>query len=100
LIVVDWPASQVREIDLRSAGIGGSRIFFSNLQVSEDGNFAVVSNFNDGRVYTVDLELGTIVGSSLSVDSHTDDNKGLSDGFRIGARYFVGFGPDILRLNP
>jgi hypothetical protein len=100
LIVVDWPSSQVREIDLRAAGISGSRIFFSNLQISDDGNFAVVSNFNDGRVYTVDLNLGTIAGSSLGIDSQTNDFNGLSDGLRLGANYFIGFGPEVLRLNP
>ncbi|HKY63468.1 MAG TPA: hypothetical protein VJR29_08625 [bacterium] len=100
LILVDWPTSRVREIDLRAAGIGGERIFFSNLQVSADGNFAVVSNFNDGRIYTVDLNQGTIVGSSLGVDPLTNDINGLSDGFRLGAEYFVGFGPEVLRLNP
>jgi len=100
LIVVDWQSSQVREIDLRAAGIGGSRIFFSSLQVSADGNFAVVSNFNDGRVYSVNLEQGTISGASLRVDSRTDDTNGLSDGLRLGAEYFVGFGPEVLRLQP
>ncbi|HEX5034299.1 MAG TPA: hypothetical protein VFW62_07465, partial [bacterium] len=100
LILVDWPTSQVREIDLRAAGIGGERIFFSNLQVSADGNFAVVSNFNDGRIYTVDLDQGTIVGSSLGVDAQTHDFNGLSDGLRLGAEYFIGFGPEVLRLNP
>ncbi|HKX11635.1 MAG TPA: hypothetical protein VJP40_00685 [bacterium] len=100
LIVVDWASSQVRELDLRAAGISGSRIFFSNLQVSADGNFAVVSNFNDGRVYTVDLNQGTLVGSSLGVDAQTNDFNGLSDGLRLGAEYFVGFGPEVLRLNP
>jgi len=99
ILVVDLNDGTKRELTMSSAGVTGDRAFFPSLQVSPDGRFGVVGNFNDGRVYTVNLADGTATASPLSVDSNTTDGEGLSDGLRIGSEYFVGMGPRLLRLQ-
>ena len=99
ILVVDLNDGTKRELTMSSAGVTGDRAFFPSLQVSPDGRFGVVGNFNDGRVYTVNLADGTATASPLTVDSNTTDGDGLSDGLRIGSEYFVGMGPRLLRLQ-
>ncbi len=99
LLAVNLQNGLVREIAMSNSGVSGSRIFFPSLQMSADGASAVVANFNDGRVYPLDLEAG-VSETPLTLDSNTADGAGLSDGLRIGANYFIGMGPNLLRIHP
>ncbi|MCE9626031.1 MAG: hypothetical protein K8R69_11385, partial [Deltaproteobacteria bacterium] len=99
ILVINLTDGNTRELAMSSAGVTGDRIFFPSLQVSSDGRFGVVGNFNDGRVYTVNLANGAATASPLTVDSNTADGDGLSDGLRIGSEFFVGVGPRLLRLQ-
>jgi len=99
LLVVDWQRGSVREIAMSDSGVSGGRVFFPSLQMSADGASAVVANFNDGRVYPLDLETG-VSETPLTLDTNTADGQGLSDGLRIGADYFIGMGPNLLRIRP
>ena len=100
LVVVDLDNLQVREIDLHNDVLPSSRgIFLSSLQVSPDGHYAYVSNFNDGRQYVVDLAQGIVVGSPIPLDPNLEDNQGLGDGILSGGKVFIGRGSQILGLN-
>lgn len=99
LLAVNLRNGVLREISLRAAGISGSRIFFPSLQVSADGRFGAVANFNDGKVYSVDLTEGTTTSTPLLIDTATDDGEGLGDGLQISGEYFLGMGSRILRLQ-
>jgi hypothetical protein len=101
LIVVNLEDLEVRTIDLQRQGISpvNGRIFFSQIQLSPDGRYAWLSNFNDGKTYMVDLASGRLMGSPVSSDDNLVDFLGLSDGLLRGRDLFVGKGPDILRLQ-
>ncbi|MCC6273520.1 MAG: hypothetical protein IT572_08640 [Deltaproteobacteria bacterium] len=99
ILAVNLDTGTLREISMTAAGVSGARIFFPSLQVGEDGRYGVAANFNDGKVYPLDLTSGTLSFPPLAVDDNTADGEGLSDGLRIGAEYFVGMGPRLLRLE-
>lgn len=99
LIVVNLLNFSFREISLRDLGVSGGRIFFPSIQLTEDGNYALVGNFNDGKLYVVDLESGSLASPALTLDTNLLDGVGISDGLRVGGEFFIGKGDSILRLN-
>ncbi|MDL1871475.1 hypothetical protein FBR05_04655 [Deltaproteobacteria bacterium PRO3] len=99
ILAVNLNNGTLREISMTAAGVSGARIFFPSLQVGEDGRYGIAANFNDGKVYPLDLTSGTLSAPPLAIDGDTADGEGLSDGLRIGADYFVGLGPRLLRLQ-
>jgi len=99
ILAVNLDTGTLREISMTASGVSGARIFFPSLQVGEDGRYGIAANFNDGRVYPLDLASGTLSAPPLAIDGNTADGEGLSDGLRIGADYFLGMGPRLLRLE-
>ncbi len=99
ILAVNLNTGALREISMAAAGVSGARVFFPSLQVSADGRYGAVANFNDGKIYPLDLANGTPSAPPLAIDGDTADGEGLSDGLRIGADYFLGMGPRLLRLQ-
>lgn len=99
ILAVNLDTGALREISMTVAGVSDGRVFFPSLQVSADGRYGAVANFNDGKVYPLDLANGTPSAPPLTLDGNTADGEGLSDGLRIGADYFIGMGPRLLRLQ-
>lgn len=99
LLVVNLLNFSFREISLRGLGVSGDRIFFPSIQLTEDGHYALVGNFNDGKVYVVDLESANLASPALTLDTQLTDGEGLGDGLRIGGEFFIGRGDAVLRLK-
>jgi outer membrane protein assembly factor BamB len=56
ILVAELETGSIRSVDLRNHGLTGDRVLLNPLQLSADGRYAFVGNFNDGYLYVVDLE--------------------------------------------
>jgi hypothetical protein len=99
LLIVDLAAQNVRTVRLKDQGVSSDRVLLTNAQLTEDGHYAFAGNFNDGRVYAVDLNQPQMSPTPLRVDTNTLDGEGISDTLRQGRDLFVGMGPQILRIG-
>lgn len=95
MIVVDLESKSVREIFV----VTGGPALLTGVSLHESNQFAYVGNFNDGNLYTVDLESGKVIEiATRTLDSDTGDAQGISDGLVSGGILYVGLGSDIFQL--
>ncbi len=99
LLVVDLESLQVTPHSLKNSMASQNRIFFSGLQLTEDGRYSLVNNFNDGQSYLVDLNTGKLVGAPLSIDPDLTDANGLGDTVRVGKDFYLGLGGQIMQVR-
>lgn len=93
LIVVDVESETARQISVTT----GTKVLLTGLAFHPSSEVLYAGNFNDGKIYTVDLKNGHVVGDQV-LDSVTTDFSGISDGLWQSASVFMGVGPEIYRL--
>jgi DNA-binding beta-propeller fold protein YncE len=96
LLVIDLNTNRKREIAL-PVGVGENLL--ANVRISEDNRQAFIGNYNDGKVYVIDLNSGALTEAPILVDNNTLDTLGISDGILIGGKLYLGVGSEILRLG-
>jgi len=97
LIVVDLSGTtpSSREITVTT----GTQVFLNGVTFHPSSDrYIYAGNFNDGNLYTVDLDTDMVVGTPQNLDADTSDFSGISDGLTSGASLFMGVGPAIMRL--
>jgi len=99
LLVVDLHDSSLRSINLRDRGLNSEQVLLTGSQLSPDGRYAFVGNFNDGRMYAIDLDQPNASPTPVGLDSDVLDGEGLSDFLRQGRDLFIGVGPRIMRVG-
>lgn len=97
LIIVNLGDNSTREITV-VAPSEGQNILLANVSIHSSGRYVYVGNFNDGNLYTVDLDTDTVIDTD-TLDADTSDFSGISDGLLIGSQLFIGVGDGIQSLN-
>ena len=93
LIVLDLTTQSTRYITVAT----GEKVLLTGLSFHPAGEYLYVGNFNDGKIYTIDLKTGQ-VDDQQSLDSDTTNFSGISDGLWQGGAVFMGVGPEIYRI--
>lgn len=76
---------------------GGEKVLLTALTFNPSQPFLYVADFNDGKLYTVDVTGAQVIGEQV-LDTTPTDFSGISDGLWHGGSVFVGVGPKIYRL--
>ncbi|GEM_PF-3502103 len=102
ILDVDLQTGAVTHIPLpvifqRRANDGKMLAFFSDLSISPSGRYFAAGNYNDGRVYVVDLQDRSLV-SQLVVDENLGDTRAITQVLWVGDELRVAVGGNILRV--
>jgi hypothetical protein len=94
LIVVEVASGSSRSITVAT----GTKVLLTGVTFHPSDQFVYVGNFNDGKIYTVDIRNGQVVNHQ-TLDNNTTDLMGISDGLWQSASVFMGVGPQVYRLS-